>query len=278
MTRFIVAPQWQGSPSTRAMQLVDGAAAIAEDLPRSVTTILEAPHEAGDALGGTVRRLSALQQMRERLDNALADTGTDPVLVVGGDCGVSVAAAAHAAARAATTGERLAVVWADAHPDLHSPDSSTSHAFSGMSLRAILGEGPESLRLPPGTVAPTDLVLVGARAIDDAEAEFIALHGIRTIAADALSDPHALADAVRATAATAVFVHVDVDVLDPDEMPGVKSPEPFGVRLADLVGALKELRAEVPVVASAITEFLPASRDAASADLGTILRIVGALA
>ena len=47
MTRFLVVPQWQGSPSARAMQLIDGANAIAGDLPRSATTVLDVPMEAG---------------------------------------------------------------------------------------------------------------------------------------------------------------------------------------------------------------------------------------
>ncbi len=59
MARFIVAPQWQGSSSSRAMQLIDGAEAIAGDLPRGSTTVLDAPTEAGDAQGTRVHRLSA---------------------------------------------------------------------------------------------------------------------------------------------------------------------------------------------------------------------------
>ncbi len=51
MARFIVAAQWQGSSSSRAMQLIDGAEAIAGDLPRASTTVLEVPAEAGDAQG-----------------------------------------------------------------------------------------------------------------------------------------------------------------------------------------------------------------------------------
>ena len=60
MTRFIVVPQWQGSASTRAMQLIDGAEQIAGDLPRSACTRVDVPLEAGEALGTATRRLSSL--------------------------------------------------------------------------------------------------------------------------------------------------------------------------------------------------------------------------
>ena len=43
MTRFLIVPQWQGSPAARAMHLVDGAEAIAGDLPRARTVRVEVP-------------------------------------------------------------------------------------------------------------------------------------------------------------------------------------------------------------------------------------------
>ena len=50
MAHFVIAPQWQGSGSARAMQLIDGAEAIAGDLPASACTRLEVPVEAGESL------------------------------------------------------------------------------------------------------------------------------------------------------------------------------------------------------------------------------------
>lgn len=273
MTAFLVVPQWQGSASPRSMQLVDGAEAIAGDLPRAACRRVEVPLEAGDALGSGVNRLSALLQVRQAVDEAISST-TEPVVLIGGDCSVSVGGIAHAAARH----PQLAVVWAGAHPDLHTPASSPTHAFGGMALRAVLGEGPDRLRLPEGTVHPADVVLVGARAFDDAEEGYATGYGIRRVEATALADPDAIAEAVAATGAEAVYVHLDVDVLDPDHAPGVGAAEPFGARLPELVAALKALRAAVPLVGASLTGFLPASAAEADADMGTVLRLVGALA
>jgi arginase len=255
------------------MQLVDGAEAIAGDLPRSACVRVDVPLEAGDSLGSAVHRLSTLQQVRRQLE-AVLDHQEEQVLIVGGDCSVSIGGIGYAARRH----HRLAVVWADAHPDLHSPVSSPSHAFSGMALRAALGEGPDGLRLPEGTVLPADVVLLGARSFDDAEEGYIDAYGIRSVSVDDLADPDALARAVQATGADAVYVHVDVDVLDPEQMPGVKSAEPFGARVTDLIAALKRLRETVPLAGASLTEFVPASPEADPADMGTLLRLVGALA
>jgi arginase len=273
MARFVIVPQWQGSPSSRAMQLIDGAQAIAGDLPRASCTTVDIPLEAGEAVETGVHRFSTLRHTRELVDLELAPI-SEPVILIGGDCGVSVGAIGHAARRHPD----LAVVWLDAHPDLHTPESSTSGAYSGMALRAILGEGAEGLVLAPGSVTTDRLVLAGAREYEPAEEDAATELGITTLEAGDLSDADALATAVAATGATAVYIHVDLDVLDPAAMSGVTASVPFGVSLADLIAAISRVRAAVPLAGSSITGFAPSSPAAAVDDLGTILRIVGALA
>ena len=270
MTRFIVAPQWQGSSSSRAMQLVDGAEAIAGDLPRASTTVLAAPTEAGDAQGSRVQRLSAIVRMRDRIEEAVR-ASDEPAVVVGGDCGVALGAVS------AIAGDDLAVVWIDAHPDLNTPESSPSGAFTGMVLRAIAGEGEALVRLEPG-IAPSRLVLVATRAWDPEEEAFVAAHGITVLRADELSSPDALADAVAATGASRTHVHIDLDALDPADIAGVAQAVPFGARTADVVASVRRLRERLPMAGATLTEFSPSSPAAAIDDLGTILRLIGALA
>lgn len=269
MTRFLIVPQWQGSPSARAMQLVDGAEAIAGDLPRAACTVVPVPPQAGEALGTGIHRYSSLRQVRLALGEALA-ASDERALTIGGDCGVALAGVERSAAAG-----RIAVVWVDAHADLNTPETSPSRAFGGMVLRAVLGEGAPDLALAPGIVAPADVVLVAARAFDDAESAYIAEHGITVVAADALDT---LTDRVAALGVDAVHIHVDVDALDPAEMPGVKDSEPFGAQLGDLVASLKALRERVPLAGASLAGFAPASPAAASDDMGTLLRLVGALA
>lgn len=273
MARFVIVPQWQGSPSSRAMQLIDGAQAIAGDLPRASCTTVEIPLEAGESVETGVLRFSTLRRTRELVDLEL-DPLTEPVILIGGDCGAAVGAVGHAARRH----PEVAVVWLDAHPDLHTPDSSPSGAFSGMALRAILGDGADGLVLEPGAVSQQRIVVAGAREYEPAEEQTAEAFGLRVVDASALSDHDALAAAVVATGADALYIHVDLDVLDPAAMSGVTASVPFGVSLPDLLGSIAQLRAALPLVGSSITGFAPPSPAAAVDDLGTILRIVGALA
>lgn len=275
MTRFLIVPQWQGSPSARAMSLADGAEAISGDLPHNAVLTVPVPLEAGEPIETDVLRASSLLRVQEAIVEALGKVAPDEhAVLVGGDCSISVPAIAHHAEHhARTTGETLAVVWFDAHGDLNTPGWSPSGSFAGMALRTVLGEGAEPLTR--GAVAPEQTTLVGARSLDDAEADFIAASGIGTHAGD---DAAELADAIAATGATRVYLHIDLDVLDPAEITGVGDAVPFGLTRVQLVDAIRAIRERLPLAGATIAGFSPASPLAAVEDLGTILRIVGALA
>lgn len=270
-SRFLVVPQWQGSGSTRALQLQDGAGAIRGDLPGSRTIAIDAPLGAGESLGSGIRRLSSLQIVRDRVAEALGDI-TDTVVTIGGDCGVDLAPVSHAHLR--HPGD-LALVWFDAHADLNTAESSPSGAFHGMVLRTLLGDGFASL-VPENPIGRDRVILAGTRSLDDAEAGWIAEHGIRTIAPGDLT-PTALVEAIAATGASAVYLHIDLDVLDPAELGSLSYPEPFGVSATTLGESIRAIRARFTLAGAAITEFAPSSPEAAADDLPTILRIIGAL-
>lgn len=267
---FFVVPQWQGSSSSRAMQLVEGAEAISGDLPPSSTVVVPVPLGAGSDQASGVRRLSSIEAVRAELMRALAGADGVPI-VIGGDCGVALGAITHSARQ-----HKLAVVWFDAHADLNTPESSPSGAFGGMVLRTLLGEGPEAL-LPDAPLRPAQVVLAGTRSLDPAEQEFIVASGIRTLPPEGLT-PGALADALRDSGADALYVHIDLDVLDPSEFGALGAPQPFGITVTGLIDLIREAKATLPLVGAGLGQFAPQSPEQADDELPTILRIIGALA
>ncbi|MFF1877769.1 arginase family protein [Leifsonia sp. NPDC058230] len=272
---FLVVPQWQGSGSSRAMRLIDGAEAIRGDLPSTATTVLAVPASAGDSLGTGVHRFSSLVSIR---DAAAAELMVleSPVVTVGGDCAADLASVQHVVA--SREPGSVALVWFDAHGDLNTPESSPSGAFHGMVLRALLGEGPEGLASTGAALLAADkLVLAGTRALDDGEDAYVTEAGVRMLTAESLASPRELVDAVAATGAEAVYLHIDLDVLDPATMSGIGYPEPFGVQPEELADAIRALRSRFELAGAAITEFAPESPEAAEHDLPVILRLLGAL-
>ncbi|KJC65544.1 arginase family protein [Agreia bicolorata] len=270
---FVIVPQWQGSGSSRAMRLVDGASAIQGDLPAAATRVVEIPVGAGESQGTGVLRYTAIQSVLANQRRVLGAT-TGPVVTIGGDCAVELGAIPHAlqASNESTT----TVVWFDAHGDLNSPETSPSHAFHGMVLRTLLGDGPDAL-VPAEPLSTARVVLAGTRSLDDDEAAYIDASGIRVVSAAELNDPEAVVAAIAQTGARSVYIHVDLDVIDPAEIDGVGYPEPFGLTVQQLVQAISAIRARFALVGAGITEFAPSTPESASDDLPSILRVISAL-
>lgn len=252
------------------MSLADGAEAIAGDLPRSALVRIDVPIEAGDSLATGVRRASALQRVQHDVATAITNE-TDRVIVIGGDCAVAIPAIEHVA------GDDLAVVWFDAHADLNDAATSPSGAFAGMAARALIEEMPAALGLST-PLAPGRLILAGARSFDEAEAAFADGSAVHVLTPAALADQETLVAAVRESGASRIYIHVDLDVLDPAAVTGVQDAVPFGLSTTDLTGSIAALRAEFELAGASVSGFAPASAEAAVEDLGTILRVIGALA
>ena len=263
--RFVLVPQWQGSPSPRAMRLAEGVAALRSDLPAAATTEVAVPLEAGDERGSGIARFSSVQLVRERLRDELASLPA-PVVVVGGDCGV----AAGALDALADRGGAVAVLWFDGHPDLNSPETSPCGAFSGMVLRDAIDAG---------RVAPERVFVLGARSWDAGEEAFAAERGIRSLDVADLDDPGLLVDDLVTSGAEAVFIHIDLDVLDPGAFESLLDPEPFGLEPATLLAAIRAVRARFDLAGATLAAFAPSDPGAESAvdDAATILRIIAAL-
>lgn len=274
---FLVMPQWQGSPSSRAMQLADGAQLLREDLPSASTREIPVPLEAGDAMGTPVARLSSLLRARDAAREAL-EAITGPAIVVGGD-GASTLAALEAAA-SSDPGRALAVVWLSAQPDLQHPSTSPNGAASGMALRlAIGGVDPDLDSRHP--IDGSQVALVGVRMADPDEAEAVLELGAARLAHEDDDSAERLAvrvrDHLRETGAERVYLHVDLDVLDPSEFAAVHAPVPFGLTVQQLTETIRAAVGELALAGATICEFAPGNAEQAADGLPVVLRILAAL-
>ncbi|MFM9372749.1 arginase family protein [Streptomyces sp. Da 82-17] len=250
----IEAGQWQGSGAATARRLRGGAARLAELIPADQRHTVVIEEGAGETRNG-VRNADVLQRqlhaVREVLDQLPPGVRT---VTVGGDCAVDLA---PVEAALSAYGDRLAVVWFDAHADLNSPESSPSGAFHGMVLRALIEDGPggpDELRARH-RVSADRVVLAGARSLDPGEQKLVEQRGIRHLTVEHLADPGPLVAAVRATGADAVYVHIDLDVLDPRHFPAVGTPEPDGLGVDQLLAAVRALTDTFTLAGIALTEY-----------------------
>lgn len=255
-------PQFQGAMTPRAVEMPGGCHALAalagRVLGAAVTTVEQSTQTSPREHGVSNRAvLTGPNLAAQRAALAGVD---EPVLTIGGDCGVEFEPIRVLRER---HGEGLGIAWFDAHPDLKTPDSAHDGAYHAMVLAGLLGESdPELTADPP--VDPAKVALISPRAAIPAEKEMIA-RGMGT----ETEDPAALL-----AGASHVYVHIDVDVLDPGQFPGHNMPEPGGLTIDRLVELIDSLRG-LPVVGAGITECVGTAEQVEA--LTPILEALGAL-
>lgn len=138
---------------------------------------------------------------------------------------------------------RIGVVWFDAHGDFNTPETSVSNILAGMPLAILAGlAGPlwrEAAML--AATIPTDrIVVAGIRELDDAEEQLLTSTDVRLLRQEDALAGTTFADVVAKLADRVddLYVHIDLDVLDPSLVPSSSTPSPRGMSLQQLEGLL----------------------------------------
>jgi arginase len=163
------------------------------------------------------------------------DEGGLPV-ILGGDHSIAVGSVSGVAAYFRERGERIGIIWCDAHADMNTPDSTISGNIHGMPLASLMGRGAPELTNIGGfapKVDPRNVALIGIRDIDDGERVLIRELGVRAFTAREMDErgmnsimDEALEIAFNGT--VGYHMTMDVDFIDPRFAPGVGTPVPGG--------------------------------------------------
>lgn len=215
---------------------------VGERVDREVTAELPS--------AGPWQRMAVLY---EQVAQAIA-AYAEPVLVVSGDCTTSLGVLAGLQ----RSGRAPGVVWIDAHADFHTDATTTSGYLGGMPLALAAGIGtltlPTALGLRP--VPESRIVLVDARDTDPGEHVLLDRSAVRR-AQVANLDTTALPDGE-------FYLHVDVDVCNPEEVPELLYPAPGGPAVTEVIAAVRRLAATGRVAAVGIAATWRHSSHAAS--------------
>ena len=152
-------------------------------------------------------------------------------ITIGGDHAVAMGTVAGAA-----KGQRIGLVWIDAHTDFNTPESSPSGNVHGMPVASLVGLGNGRLIDIGGAgakVKAADIVMIGIRSVDLIERELLRGRGAHIYT---MKDIDTLGMAAVATRAlehladvTRIHVSFDADSLDPSIAPGVGTPVQGGL-------------------------------------------------
>jgi arginase len=177
-----------------------------------------------------------------QVDDALSG-GNVPVLLAG-DCSVCLTTLPVALRHR----PEAKVLWLDAHGDYNTPDSTPSGFLGGMCLAGACGEWEHGLAEP---ISSGQVILAGVRDLDPGERELLERSEATVIGASVVETLVAVQNALDGSP---VYVHLDLDVLDPSVFPA-QFPAPGGLAPEKLYDLLEAVTEECDVVGFEVTAF-----------------------
>lgn len=199
-------------------------------------------------------------------------------LVLAGSC--DIAPGALAGLRDPACG----IVWIDAHADFNTPSSSTSGFWPGMTLAVVVGDCGDAVwtALDWRPVAPEHVALLGVRSLSPAaEARRLArsaLHVVRWHAGVAQASVRTALDRL-AGEVNRVYLHLDLDALDPSIGSGVADPPvPGGLSAEQLYQMLDQVCERFTIAAATVATYTPSRDDGATLPVavGAMQRLLAA--
>lgn len=244
-----------------------GARLMAAMLPENETQPLvkidvPALGKTGPTITNGIASEAAVLEGIRKARAALEKEAPERVVTVGGNCIVSLASFDHLHALYPEAG----ILWIDAHPDVSLPENGYPNAHA-MVLAALLGRGAPSLakELKNPAFGAKDLLYIGLQGLHDYQRKFlddaVVDYAVQTEAF--VSDERILAFLKEHPQ---VFVHLDIDVLDPAFFHDTyfANPELVGdgsgggrMTIEELGRILRIVSEKVETPAFTIAEYLP---------------------
>lgn len=253
---YFLFPQWQGSGESQ--ELYRGAKLLQQELSKDFSFV-----EADVSLSATGLELKngifGYEIIKQQLSSAIKtveQAAPEKIFTIGGDCSIEIAPIAYLNKK---YNGNVAIIWLDAHGDLLVPLSFPYEQFHGMPLRTLLDEGDEAIRgMLSSKLKLPQIFLAGVRDLDPPEKEYVKNENIPLFNVENLStESHLLIDSIRSKGFEKIFIHLDLDVLDPVEFPDIKCPTVRGISVEKLINLIRELKNNFTVVGGSVVEFSP---------------------
>jgi arginase len=151
---------------------------------------------------------------------------------------------------------RIGMLWLDAHPDFNTPETTRSGSMGGMPVAIATGRALKNLRLDATLDPPLrddDVVMGAVRLIDPLEQDLLDHSKIQQLS---VNDIRHITPAVWAqldrlnSQVDKLYVHVDMDVLDPREVSMHVNKVPGGPSSDELAALFEQIFARYPKAAA----------------------------
>lgn len=215
-------------------------------------------------------RLKYLAEIREVCE-ALRDEvgrvleGGGLPVTLGGDHSIAMGSIAGVARHFWRRGEKIGLIWFDAHGDANTADTSPTGNIHGMPLAVVLGLGESTLvelAGPQPMVEGSRAAVVGLRDVDLEERANLRKLGIGAYTmrdVDERGMRAVMEEAIKRASTGTAGIHVsfDLDGIDPEHAPGVGTPVPGGLSYREAHLAMEMLADTGAVISAELVEVNP---------------------
>lgn len=153
------------------------------------------------------------------------------------------------------------MIWFDAHPDITIPeDIEDGRGFSEMPVSHIMGlKGcdPEILKWER-KFKPSNFFHVGLRVLNEIQTKRIKELNLQNISCEEFrTNPKKLEELIKQTKCSKFVVHLDLDVLDPEDLYCAVAHDPNGMSVKEIIEAMNGISKNSEIVAFTIAEAMP---------------------
>ncbi len=227
MKEILVNGQWQGGADTVTY---DGAKEIAKLYLAGVdyvTLPVSTDKSEAEAKKNGILGFNALRRQMQSAYERLREDAPDRLFVLGGGCDADVPAIVYLNEK---YHDDLTVIWLDAHGDLNTPGESASSLFYGMPLRSVMDNQCFGLLRNRCPLRISQIIHIGGRDFDEAEKAFMKETGMAAYSVrDIRSDGELIHSIIGEIHSGHIYVHLDLDVIDPRDFPNTPLPVDDGL-------------------------------------------------
>jgi arginase len=176
---------------------------------------------------------------------------------------------------------KIGMLWLDAHPDFNTPETTRSGSLGGMPVAVATGRALQVMRLDAKLDPPLPdrhVVMGGVRLTDPLEQHLLDNSLIEQLTVDDLRNqtPAVWAQLDRLNRLTdKLYVHIDMDVLDPREVMGHGNKVPNGPSSEQLAKLFEAIFARYPKASAIGFATIPAT-DEGGLSIAAVNRMIAA--
>lgn len=198
------------------------------------------------------------QDLRKRV--ALAQSKNCFPIILGGNCNTCFGTLAG------LNTPDIGIVYLDAHGDYNTPETTLTGFFDGMPLAVATGQCfPDTIWGQIADIEPikeSQTIHLGVRDLDAPEKELLERSRVMVVNSADLKDQgirKALIPVIQTlqSLVSGIYLHIDIDVIDPAEVPGVDYRTPNGLSTTEVIQIIQILNDHFSIRAAALTAYNP---------------------